>query len=665
MATLLTDLDATCANLGYHEPDRYYAEPDALQNLKHLIWILRRDSETHDYRRHLGRAKVLRTDLLPMLVTYSKENELSDVLLRLLVNLTNPALLLYREQLPTDGPGRKIYLEIIEHLQSYKAAFVLEEVWIVLSTRLQEALDIDWAERSEDHGLVIERILVLARNILQVPASPDAERRADNDASLHDQVLWGLHQSGLLDIVLYITNTQQENQYHLHAIEIISLMYREQNVEILANSELQRSTSEKERDEQELVAARKREQAKINKSVGATRMPPSGRHSRFGGTFVFQNIKSISDNDMICHKVVAGPEELNLNKLKNRVKKPKNKIVIDTSSGERRSAFSVRLFLREFCLEFLASSYNTVMRDVRRIVTSSSSTPDESYLLWAVRFFMEFNRLNGFRLDYISETLSTTWFHWVLSCSDKYMEMAVTDKKNMRLWSRRLHLALQAYREFLMSIQALVKLPSDEAKALALSLQSNVFYVMEYRETVIHLLMHFDESKNSRSYLKDLIETAHIFSRMLEKYCKAQGMRGTVMIQQKKKQKKKSGTKKSVPSQEVPKVSPEDRWLEIAQQVTAVLTSDGEQIPTDMIPFDVTSEVPIDDQKEDCVKRIQNLLKQENFEQAIGLLRAAREVWPEHDYFGAMNVQPEEEQMILYDIFVADIGNKGKSAYLF
>lgn len=34
MATLLTDLDATCANLGYHEPDRYYAEPDALQNLK-------------------------------------------------------------------------------------------------------------------------------------------------------------------------------------------------------------------------------------------------------------------------------------------------------------------------------------------------------------------------------------------------------------------------------------------------------------------------------------------------------------------------------------------------------------------------------------------------------------------------------------------------------
>lgn len=48
-------------------------------------------------------------------------------------------------------------------------------------------------------------------------------------------MLWGLHQSGLLDIVLYITNTQQENQYHLHAIEIISLMYREQVKFIVKN----------------------------------------------------------------------------------------------------------------------------------------------------------------------------------------------------------------------------------------------------------------------------------------------------------------------------------------------------------------------------------------------------------------------------------------------
>lgn len=85
----------------------------------------------------------------------------------------------------------------------------------------------DWAERTEEQGVLIERILVLIRNVLQIPASPN-ERRADNDASLHDQVLWSLHQSGILDLILYIISSEYEHQYHFHALEIICLMYREQ-----------------------------------------------------------------------------------------------------------------------------------------------------------------------------------------------------------------------------------------------------------------------------------------------------------------------------------------------------------------------------------------------------------------------------------------------------
>lgn len=37
---------------------------------------------------------------------------------------------------------------------------------------------------------MIERILVLIRNIVHVPASPAEERRTDDDVSIHDQVLW-------------------------------------------------------------------------------------------------------------------------------------------------------------------------------------------------------------------------------------------------------------------------------------------------------------------------------------------------------------------------------------------------------------------------------------------------------------------------------------------
>lgn len=77
-----------------------------------------------------------------MLTSQSEENDTSDVLLRLLVNLTTPALLLYNESIPKDGPNRRNYLHLIEILQSFKTAFSNHKVWIGLRVRLQKVLEI-------------------------------------------------------------------------------------------------------------------------------------------------------------------------------------------------------------------------------------------------------------------------------------------------------------------------------------------------------------------------------------------------------------------------------------------------------------------------------------------------------------------------------------------
>lgn len=103
--------------------------------------MLRRDGDTHEYRRHLGHGKVVQTDLIPMLVEQTEENEISDVLLRLLLNLTTPALLLYNETLPKDGPNRRNFLDLVEILQSFKAAFSIPTVWVSLRRRLQKVLE--------------------------------------------------------------------------------------------------------------------------------------------------------------------------------------------------------------------------------------------------------------------------------------------------------------------------------------------------------------------------------------------------------------------------------------------------------------------------------------------------------------------------------------------
>lgn len=103
----------------------------------------------------------------------------------------------------------------------------------------------------------------------------------------------------------------------------------------LAEASLQRSAAEKYRDEQELVAARRREQAKHNAR------PPSGRHSRFGGTFVIQNVRSISDKDIIAHQPIHRVFAMEFDRDKNKQKRS-HRVVKEQATIERRSAFSIR-----------------------------------------------------------------------------------------------------------------------------------------------------------------------------------------------------------------------------------------------------------------------------------------------------------------------------------
>lgn len=50
----------------------------------------------------------------------------------------------------------------------------------------------------------------------------------DGDASVHDRVLWALHISGMDDLLKFLASAQGEQQWALHVLEIISLMFRDQ-----------------------------------------------------------------------------------------------------------------------------------------------------------------------------------------------------------------------------------------------------------------------------------------------------------------------------------------------------------------------------------------------------------------------------------------------------
>ena len=162
------ELTAAVTSLGYSEGPKYFKDQYCLGNiycaaclfchhvkvfqlislfsplsreiaeaLKDLIRYLRRDDDNLGIRRELGQMKLVQTHLVPILCEYSKEEDLFDVTLRLLVNLTNPSLLLFNEELPTEKVTRNYYLQHVSHLQSYKPILSSDKLWVVLTDKLK------------------------------------------------------------------------------------------------------------------------------------------------------------------------------------------------------------------------------------------------------------------------------------------------------------------------------------------------------------------------------------------------------------------------------------------------------------------------------------------------------------------------------------------------
>ncbi|CAN7984470.1 unnamed protein product [Ixodes hexagonus] len=461
-----SDIQAACSTLGGWDEGKYYKEPECIESLKDLLRYLRRDDESHEIRRILGRIQVLKTDLLPLLKFYSDDSTLFDIVLRLLVDLTHPAVLLYKEEVPIEKFARNSYLEIVGHLQSYKLAFTDSKVWIAITKKLEALLHRNWETRQEEDKDTIERILVLVRNIVHVPANPSEEKRTDDDVSIHDQVLWymAMHLAHLEDLLLYISSSEDEMDYCFHSLEILSLMLREQSPQVLASAAQARSASEKEQDVKELLRARELELSRKK----AQMQSKSSRHPRFGGTFTVKNMKSIGDNALIVRDRVR-LSQLDFDRDKNFRAKPKNKRpATDAATATRKSTLNIRLFLKGLCVDFLKWSYNPMMRTVRGLLRRErAQSHDESYYFWAMRFFMEFNRCHGFDVGLVSETVAKESFHYVQTQLEQYYEMMVTDKRLIHVWAKRLHLALKAYHELLRTLAAMDSSPDEKVKEAA------------------------------------------------------------------------------------------------------------------------------------------------------------------------------------------------------
>uniref|UniRef100_A0A8C7D2R9 Timeless circadian clock n=1 Tax=Oncorhynchus kisutch TaxID=8019 RepID=A0A8C7D2R9_ONCKI len=641
------ELLATCSALGYLEGDTYHKEPDCLESVKDLIRYLRHEDDTRDTRQQLGAGQILQNDLLPIITQHSQDKSLFDACIRLMVNLTQPALLCFGK-VPDDPTVRHHFLEVVSYLQAYKEVGVFLFFTFHLYLTRQ-----DWEQRQEEDNLLIERILLLVRNVLHVPADPYEEKNVDDDASVHDKLLWAIHMSGLDDLIKFLASAQSEQQWSMHVLEVISLMFRDQTPELLVSAGQARSAQEKQRDAQELEALRQKEQAEKRSRT----LQRGTRHSRFGGSYVVQGLKSIGEKDVIYHRGLHNFKNYTHDEGKAVRRVPKRKLHARDSEGKRRSALNVRLFLREFCMDFLENCYNRLMYLVKEgLIREQAQQHDETYYLWALSFFMAFNRGNGFRADLVSETMSIRAFHFIERNITNYYEMMLTDRKEASSWSRRwVHVgtkSFKAYQELLLTVNEMDRSRDEDIRQSANVIKSNIFYLMEYREIFLTLLRKFDETKQPRTFLRDLVESTHLFLRMLERFCKG---RNNLVVQRKRVKRKKSKGRKNPTAAENTPEELEETWGAVAEELRATSFQLSEALTEGAVPFDAASETPLEEQRTEAMVRVQDTLLNRLGPEALGLLRAAREVWPEGDVFGSADVEPEEELELLKQILIANL----------
>uniref|UniRef100_A0A8C1XVR1 Timeless circadian clock n=1 Tax=Cyprinus carpio TaxID=7962 RepID=A0A8C1XVR1_CYPCA len=561
------ELLATCSALGYLEGDIYHKEPDCLESVKDLIRYLRHEDDTRDIRQQLGAGQILQNDLLPIITQHTQDKPLFDACIRLMVNLTQPALLCFGK-VPDDPAFRHHFLQVTSYLQAYKEAFADEKIFTVLSETLYNLLQLDWEQRAEEDNLLIERILLLVRNVLHVPADPYEEKNVDDDASIHDKLLWAIHMSGLDDLLKFLACAQSEQQWSFHILEIISLMFRDQTSELLVNAGQMRSAQEKQKDMQELELLRQKELAEKRSRT----LLRGARHSRFRGSYVIQGLKAIGEKDVIFHQGLHNFKNYSHDVGKPTRRVPKRKQMAQDSENQRRSALNVRLFLREFCIDFLENCYNRLM----------------------------------------------------------------------------MHLALKAYQELLLTVNEMDRSKDVNIQHSSNVIKSNIFYLMEFREIFLTLLRKYDERMQPRSFLRDLVESTHLFLKMLERFCKGRNS----LVVQKKRVKRRKRSQKTLQTEPTPE-DLEQTWQIVSQELRL-----SESLTQSAVPFDATSETPVDEQRTEALGRIQDCIMSCAGPEALSLLRAARAVWPEGDTFGSVEVEPEEELELLKQILFTKLPSK-------
>jgi len=217
--------------LGTQVGSRYILNNETADILESMNNKLNQEDQTlRSYRRQLSFNQVIKTDLIPILLHCGDREDVFNVVIRLLVNLTVPMECLVPKELLHTRQAKQIIYELNRNLIMTKEAFLDTNVSnTILQTMSGYLRDKNKSLHTQDIA-VVNNCLLLIRNILHIPDNTRRPENCNNRSSPHNHILWNLFRNNLDDVLLTMMGHVNVSSWCNTIVQIIALIYKDQHV---------------------------------------------------------------------------------------------------------------------------------------------------------------------------------------------------------------------------------------------------------------------------------------------------------------------------------------------------------------------------------------------------------------------------------------------------
>ncbi|KAG8868501.1 Topoisomerase 1-associated factor 1, partial [Tulasnella sp. 331] len=524
------------------EESVYILGDSCLGCLKDLKKVWRKD-DTDDERtvaRIFWEARVLHRDLVPILLETAGKGKVEDrcalACADLITAMTWPIDVAEElKEMDDEIDARTDYTTLIQAQRSYKAALLRPGAVSAIFSIMLPALAKSKNERTERDGQIINLVLHCFRNLCFIkdpPPNAHASGEQAEYAALQSKLINTFREANVLDALLAFASNADDmmfNPWNNLVLEIFYLLFRG----VKPGSLILDQSVKAKQDLRNLLAGEAKKKREDQKFAPT-------RHSRFGTTVVVQQ----GDEKFIMHRQAALTADTSkvMDLTKKKVTKgAKRQDDLGTTSWLSVTALNT---LQGLAKEFMLTCFNrflsSLLKDIR-MERAKITEKDNLRLLfvstWFLEFFLSVREREGegnWSLSLVKEVVEEEWVKWVL----RRMRDAADEKP--KLWVE-LHAGIDCLAQLLLLIEAMAT--SDPVFVEAAStLQHKLYYNGEIFDLAFDNLSQYKQytAQKSIAYLDSSIHLSYVLLRVLEKWAKAKGEGGAMVVRKKKKAAKKA-----------------------------------------------------------------------------------------------------------------------------